>query len=149
MTRKASIDIAKGIGICLVVLGHLSDYFGADISVTYKLLYLFHVPLFFFLSGLFFKEKDGLGECFKKRFLRLYIPFLLANIFFFAFEMIRARILGEAYDGNISWKELFNPIAGFKPVSSMLAGQTWFILILFRFLSFTNFCNYFSEATDV
>lgn len=132
MTRKVSIDIAKGIGISLVVLGHLNDYFGASIPVAYKFIYLFHVPLFFFLSGLFFKEKEGLGDCLKKKFFRLYIPYLLANIFFFAVEIIRARLMGSAYDGDISWGDFFYAAFGLWPVLSMLSRPTWFILILFR-----------------
>jgi len=132
MTRKTSVDIAKGIGISLVVLGHLNDYFGADIPGAYKFIYLFHVPLFFFLSGLFFKEKERFGDCLKKKFFRLYIPYLLANIFFFAVEMIRARLMGSAYDGTISWRDLFYAAFGLWPVLSMLSRPTWFILILFR-----------------
>lgn len=132
MTRNVSIDIAKGIGISLVVLGHLNDYFGADIPGAYKFIYLFHVPLFFFLSGLFFKEKERFGDCLKKKFLRLYVPYLLANFFFFAVEMTRARLLGDAYDGYLSWGDLFYAVCGLWPVLSMLSGPTWFILILFR-----------------
>ena len=66
MARKVSIDIAKGLGISLVVLGHLIDYFKADLPGVYPYVYLFHVPLFFFLSGLFFKEDEGFGDCIKK-----------------------------------------------------------------------------------
>ena len=132
MTRKVSIDIAKGIGISLVVLGHMNDYFGAGIPGAYKFIYLFHVPLFFFLSGLFFKEKERFGDCLKKKFFRLYVPYLLANIFFFAVEMTRARLMGSAYDGNISWGDLIYAAFGLWPVLSMLSRPTWFILILFR-----------------
>ena len=132
MARKASIDIAKGLGICLVVIGHQNDYFDANIPGTYWFIYLFHVPLFFFLSGLFFNEKEGLLDCFKKKFSRLYLPYLLANVFFFAVEMTRARLLGDAYDGYLSWGDLFYAVCGLWPVLSMLSGPTWFILILFR-----------------
>lgn len=59
MTRKVCLDIAKGLGIGLVVLGHLIDYFGAEISGVYSFIYLFHVPLFFPLSGMFFKREDS------------------------------------------------------------------------------------------
>ncbi len=45
------IDIAKGIGIILVIAGH-------TISLQYsQCLYTFHLPLFFFLSGLVFNQK--------------------------------------------------------------------------------------------
>lgn len=42
MNRDSQLDILKGIGILLVVFAHVchSDF-----------IYLFHMPLFFFLSG--------------------------------------------------------------------------------------------------
>lgn len=43
-------NITKGIGICLVVLGHVCS----DIS---NYIYLFHLPLFFFVSGFLYNEK--------------------------------------------------------------------------------------------
>lgn len=132
MTRKASIDIAKGLGISLVVLGHLIDYFGADLPGVYPYIYLFHVPLFFFLSGLFFKEEEKFGDCARKKFFRLYVPYLLANIFFFAVEMLRIRLMGDVDDGSLSWMDLPYAIFGLWPVPSMLSRPTWFILVLFR-----------------
>ena len=45
------IDIAKGIGMILVIVGHT---FALGYSFP---LYAFHMPLFFFISGLLFKDK--------------------------------------------------------------------------------------------
>ncbi len=45
------VDIAKGIGILLVIAGH-TFYLGYSYP-----LYAFHMPLFFFLSGLLYKDK--------------------------------------------------------------------------------------------
>lgn len=42
--RDSTIDIAKGIGIFLVVLGHFTVF----ASPLYHYIYLFHMPLFFF-----------------------------------------------------------------------------------------------------
>ena len=44
--RNLLVDVAKGIGIVLVVLGHSGIEFG------HYLIYMFHMPLFFFLSGM-------------------------------------------------------------------------------------------------
>lgn len=49
-------DIAKGIGILLVVMGHL----GIPPMLS-NAIYLFHMPLFFILSGLLFAPKTGMG----------------------------------------------------------------------------------------
>jgi fucose 4-O-acetylase-like acetyltransferase len=63
-TRLQWVDQAKGIGIVLVVYGHVIDGVRlAGISIdpavfrwTWDTLYSFHIPLFFFLSGLFFPQ---------------------------------------------------------------------------------------------
>jgi fucose 4-O-acetylase-like acetyltransferase len=60
--RDHWVDYAKGLGILLVVYGHVSrGVFNAGIKVDAELfklvdsvIYSFHMPLFFFLSGLFF-----------------------------------------------------------------------------------------------
>lgn len=60
--RESWVDYAKGIGIILVVYGHVArGLFNSGISVPLNLYHLldsivntFHMPLFFFLSGLFF-----------------------------------------------------------------------------------------------
>lgn len=59
--RDAWIDYAKAIGIILVVYGHVARGIftaGLDMDpriyeITDNIIYSFHMPLFFFLSGLF------------------------------------------------------------------------------------------------
>ena len=50
MERDNRIDIAKGIGILLMVIGH-SNMFLLYASLPIILIYAFHMPLFVFLSG--------------------------------------------------------------------------------------------------
>lgn len=130
--RIPSIDIAKGFGIILIVFGHIQDNFGADFGIFRSFLNLFHVPMFFFLSGLFFRESDKVWDFIKKKFKRLYLPFLLANLFFFIIEYSRARILGDAYDGSLGIRDLLITTAALLPIPSYFAGQTWFLIVLFR-----------------
>lgn len=49
MSRDASLDVARGIAIVCVVLGH-GDYFGAPAEMV-NAIFTFHMPLFFVLSG--------------------------------------------------------------------------------------------------
>lgn len=54
MARDKSIDIAKGIGIILVVIGHVTSPVMLDNDILqqiYRGLYTFHMPLFFLLAG--------------------------------------------------------------------------------------------------
>ena len=73
--RESYIDIAKTIGIILVVLGH-TDFIGKNI------IYQFHLPLFFFLSGVVFNldKVDNLKEFFYRRVKGLYVPFIIFEI---------------------------------------------------------------------
>lgn len=51
MEREKYIDYAKGIGIILVILGHVSV---PNPIITY--IFSFHMPLFIFLSGMVFRQ---------------------------------------------------------------------------------------------
>lgn len=55
--RSSTIDIAKGLGILLIVLGH-NTIFTADFKSLAGLLTSFRVPLFFFMSGVTFSVRD-------------------------------------------------------------------------------------------
>ncbi len=60
--RETWVDYAKGIGIILVVFGHANrGLYSSGIYISPEIyhyldnvIYSFHMPLFFFLSGLFF-----------------------------------------------------------------------------------------------
>ena len=54
--RDQFLDIAKGIAIILVILGHTFQGFGEnfDYLVGYRVIYSFHMPLFIFISGMVF-----------------------------------------------------------------------------------------------
>lgn len=71
------LDIAKGLGIIAVVAGHTTFPLTAE-------LYMFHLALFIFISGLLFKDSHmtNLGNLFISRIKRLYVPFVVYNIIF-------------------------------------------------------------------
>lgn len=49
--RETYIDVARGIGITLVVLCHIIITEGYELAWITKFVYAFHMPLFFFISG--------------------------------------------------------------------------------------------------
>ena len=70
--RLLYIDIAKGIGILFVVIGHtVRD------NVSHSIIFSFHMPLFFILSGCFIKPL-GMKENWPKVIKSLIIPYLFA-----------------------------------------------------------------------
>lgn len=73
--RTAWIDMAKGIGIILVILGHIS-FRPQSINVW---LCSFHMPLFFFLSGITYNpdKYNKFGLFLKTKIKQLVIPYFI------------------------------------------------------------------------
>lgn len=69
------IDRVKGIGIILVVLGHMFGLLG-------KGIYLFHMPLFFVLSGYLFSGKRDPLDFVGRKLVHLGVPYLAFLILF-------------------------------------------------------------------
>jgi len=68
--RYEQLDIAKGIGIVLVVIAHNS------ILRPFETFILpFHMPLFFFIAGVLVKESDSLKEFLYKKYNSLLLPY--------------------------------------------------------------------------
>jgi len=77
MSKKARvqfIDVARGIAIILMIIGH-----GLDKGIARDIIFSFHMPLFIIISGLFYKEKTFKEE-FKDLFFKLFIPMSIAII---------------------------------------------------------------------
>lgn len=89
--RIEFIDIARGIGILLVVLGH--NDFGYISPFAHQVIYSFHMPLFFFLSGYFLNVTVGFGDFAFRRFNSLLKPYYF-TIFMIYFMSISFGIMG-------------------------------------------------------
>lgn len=68
-SRLSWLDIMKGIGIILVVVGHISSN-----KIIFNWLYSFHMPLFFFAAGWVYKKKQFLIDI-KRRIQTIVIPY--------------------------------------------------------------------------
>ena len=89
--RIGYIDIARGIGILLVILGH--NDFVLISKFAYQVIYSFHMPLFFFLSGYFIDTSISFGAFTLKRFNALLKPYLF-TIFMIYFMTISFEKMG-------------------------------------------------------
>lgn len=73
--RIEFIDIAKGIGILLVILGHI--LFEGDF--IYKVIYAFHMPLFFIIAGYVYNYEKYNNfttlDFLKKKFKNYIVPY--------------------------------------------------------------------------
>jgi polysaccharide biosynthesis protein PslL len=74
--RNDGLDIAKGLGIILVVLGHNWIVLGS-MGELFRVIYSFHMPLFFVLSGVFLKESERFGELLRAKSASLLKPYVV------------------------------------------------------------------------
>lgn len=94
-TRDISLDVAKGVGIILVVIGHA--WRGLETAgmignawlfrLVDQVIYNFHMPLFFLLSGMTFQSwalRRPVGEAAFSRVTRLLWPLVLWTYLFTA-----------------------------------------------------------------
>ena len=108
--RIGWIDRARALGIALVVLGHihLNDRAGLD---ALRLIYAFHMPLFFFLSGLVDKRRSP-SETFRRAMRQLLLPYalwyLITYVWWFFVSFLRHP---ELYPRGVSFGFL-RPMAG-------------------------------------
>jgi polysaccharide biosynthesis protein PslL len=114
--RIAYLDVAKGIGILLVILGH--NYVKSSLPDLGKIIFSFHMPFFFLLSGMLFKSDYPLWVLFKRRFWTLIRPYfvaiiLLYSVYFFYTDIrwmaLLRRVVRSFYaSGNyIEWAQLW------------------------------------------
>lgn len=97
--RLDYIDIAKGLGMLAIVWGHICCKGWSN-----ELVYSFHIPLFFFLSGMMFNREKypSFWQFFKKRAKRLLIPYAVYSVLtwgvWVAFNMVFHRPVESIWD---------------------------------------------------
>lgn len=135
MERNRSIDMAKGLGILLVILGHVP-------TVPYelkKIIYSFHIPLFFFISGYLYNSIKynslALVQFIRSRVQRYIVPyFFIGFICFFLFGVIYLLVrdgYSIEYLKSIS-KYLFGLLYSRGGTSWMAwSSPLWFLTCLF------------------
>jgi acyltransferase len=73
--RIAWLDTSKGIGIFLVIIGHIN----IDPSIRGQ-IYAFHMPLFFILSGLLFSNRKPFKDFLLNKTRSLLIPYVAFSV---------------------------------------------------------------------
>lgn len=101
--RVDAVDIAKGLGILLVYIGHVPPS-----KFVVRFIYNFHMPLFFFLTGLFLDEKKyNFKEFVLSRCKTLMIPFVTFILFAILLHYIPEFDLLHPSMGNIGGAALW------------------------------------------
>ncbi len=123
--RDSTFDVMKGIGIIAMIIGH------SHVPMVIKdFIFAWHMPLFFIVSGYFYKPSQ-IKEHVKKNFRSLVVPYLVTAILMFLLCLLK----NSFHETNI-----INPLLGIVVASGskglpMLGdyyvGAIWFLLALF------------------
>ena len=101
------VDAAKGLGIIIVVLGHAIADTTPNVPIfgkIFQIIYSFHMPLFFFLSGfcgikaLQKRQLHEKEEFILERFKRLMIPYFFVGICYIPIKLFMADYVTKKID---------------------------------------------------
>lgn len=142
--RLDYIDIAKGISMLCIIAGHMGS------SKISQFVFTFHVPVFFLISGYFYKYRKGI---LKHRFKQLLVPYFftcVAMIIFFAIKTYgETKNISGVFDSIITWiiASLYGSGArtDFFGLNVGAVGAIWFLLASFFA---TMFFTIFYEITE-
>lgn len=127
------IDVAKGITMILVFYGHLpgsgDNPWFPDLMASREIVYYFHMPLFFVLSGLTMHLDGDFRTFVWKRFRRLIVPYYVFSLY--ALGKIVLKILSPSTFAGFHSKDMSGP---WQEVGNIFLGNSfglWFFWALF------------------
>jgi fucose 4-O-acetylase-like acetyltransferase len=136
--RTHWVDHAKAIGIILVVYGHVArGLFSSNIdtpepfyTLMDQVIYSFHMPLFFFLSGLFFiqsLDRKGAGKLVLGKIDTILYPYVIWSLIQGGIEVV----LSQHANGSVTRAEVLAVL--WQP-----RAQFWFLYALFFVFAFSS-----------
>lgn len=117
-TRIEYVDVFRAIGIILMVMGHIG--FGKEFN---HYIHAFHMPMFFFVTGYFYKERQ-MSDLIASRLKTLILPYFVVG----TFHIIVASIINGAVSVVQIRVFLFNNTTG---DGVAISGALWFLTALF------------------
>lgn len=120
--RLTYIDLAKGIGIILVVVGHtVKD------ATSHSVIFSFHMPLFFILGGCFIKPL-GIKKNLPKVWKSLLFPYLFTCIISLLYTLVDSRCDWTLMSEEVRTMILVGSKWGRRSISFMPV--IWFLPVL-------------------
>lgn len=123
--RVVFFDLAKGFCILLVVVFHIAEYYQIDMPVD-NMIRSMRMPLYFFLSGCFFKTYNGFLDFLARKTNKLLIPF----VFWFLLASLLFPIIFTPRFGSVLLNNFKSMVIGFA-YGKFPNGAIWFLLCLF------------------
>lgn len=126
--RVVWIDQLKGVAFFFVILGH------AGIQATFKSwIYSFHMPIFFFVTGLNFNiEKLAQTKplaFFKKLALRLLVPYVWLQLLSMCLRFVQKTVIGHAETPAALYMR--GIVYGHSRMADAPSNPLYFVLVLF------------------
>lgn len=140
--KKPPYNVAFGILSALAILMIVAGHLGYDILTVGGLFpyYSFHVPLFLFISGYFYREEEAEHPFvyLKKKAKRLLLPYFIWNLVYGVIAWALRAFGGFSMGEAISLKSLFlSPfLNGYQFILNYAA---WFVPVLFL-IEMMNLC---------
>jgi fucose 4-O-acetylase-like acetyltransferase len=137
MTRRADIDIVKGLAIFSVVVGHIVP------GITSKILFLFHMPLFFIVSGFLHKKNGNESDYFIAKTISLLLPYFIYLFLIFGLKPLAHISIPLLHDRSSatlmkSAKFICFLVWGGRELTGVV-GVFWFVTCLFLTQQLFNF----------
>jgi len=124
-SRYAFLDLARGIAILCVVLGHAYSPGGGQIVVP--LIYSFHMPFFFLISGVLLGKKSdnkkSLSLSIVSKFKTLLLPYVFWGLFCQLFNFALAMIGGASFKEQLALR--------LHEITTLTNGAMWFLITMF------------------
>jgi len=124
--RLAWVDVAKGIAIISVVVGHAKTPF-------MPFVYLYHIPVFFFISGMFTRGDSNFNVFFKAKIRSLYFPYIIVLLSMTVFHNVFVKM--GMYPAFHSWQSFATQVAKIAlfggTLSEPITYAMWFVKSLF------------------
>lgn len=142
-TRPNYIDHAKILGMCMVIYAHYVFYSKANayssiLDSSVRFILLFHMPLFFIISGLLYKGFDNIKDELVKIWKTLCVPYILLSLITTAIGIIYLLFI-DKYTHEELLRNFIGGVTGFdypRKLIDAFASPLWFVyaLVIIRLL---------------
>lgn len=113
------------MGHCIPDASTFQSISSQGFALFHKIVYSFHMPLFFFISGYLAKailDSSQKIKILQKKISRLLVPYFFVGICYLPLKIIFSQFANKSYDFSELWKILI----GVNP-----DGELWFLYVLF------------------
>ena len=117
--RDLSLDVFRAFGIFCMIVGHIG--FGAKID---HFIHAFHMPLFFFVSGLFININTKFSSFVKNKAKKILIPYISFAIFYYLIWLF-------IYYSKFVWYAPLKHLLWLNSEGMPFVGALWFLTAFF------------------